>query len=42
MTEFTAESGKMTLKELVNILKGIFVENEVVGLTIAEYYHGIL
>lgn len=37
MTEFPSESGKMTLKELFNILKGIFKENDVVGLTIAEF-----
>lgn len=37
VTEFPSESGKMTLKELWNILKGLFKENDVVGLTIAEY-----
>lgn len=37
VTEYSAISGKMTLKELLSILKGIFEENEVVGLTIAEY-----
>lgn len=35
--EFPSESGKMTLNELMDILKSIFKENEVVGLTIAEY-----
>ena len=37
VTEFPSEAGKMTLNELVNILKGIFKENDVVGLTIAEF-----
>ncbi|WP_342689398.1 arginase family protein [Bacillus pumilus] len=37
VTEFPAESGKMTLKELLNILKGVFKENDVVGFTIAEF-----
>ena len=37
VTEFPSESGKMTIKELLNILKGIFKENEVVGFTIAEF-----
>lgn len=37
VTEFPSESGKMTLIELLNILKGIFNDNEVVGLTIAEF-----
>jgi arginase len=37
VTEFSSESGKMTPKELLNILKGIFEENDVVGLTIAEF-----
>lgn len=37
VTEFPSESGKMTIKELWIILKGLFKENEVVGLTIAEY-----
>ncbi|MED4240967.1 arginase family protein [Priestia megaterium] len=37
VTEFPSESGKMTPKELLNILKGIFEENDVVGLTIAEF-----
>lgn len=37
VTEFPSESGKMTPKELLNILKGIFKENDVVGLTIAEF-----
>lgn len=37
VTEFPSESGKMTLKELLNILKGLFNVNDVVGLTIAEY-----
>ena len=31
------ESGKMTLEELLALLIGIFRENEVVGLTIAEF-----
>jgi len=37
IVDFPAESGKMTIKELMDILKGIFNENEVVGLTIAEF-----
>ncbi|MDM8101659.1 arginase family protein [Oceanobacillus oncorhynchi] len=37
VTEFPSESGKMTPGELVNILKGIFEENEIVGFTIAEF-----
>ncbi|MGG0289541.1 arginase family protein [Bacillus pacificus] len=37
VTDFPSESGKMTPKELLNILKGIFEENDVVGLTIAEF-----
>ncbi|MEG6521932.1 arginase family protein [Desulfotomaculum sp. 1211_IL3151] len=37
VTEFPSESGKMTPKELLNILKGIFEKNDVVGLTIAEF-----
>lgn len=37
VTEFPSESGKMTLKELLDILKGIFKRNDVVGLTIAEF-----
>ncbi|MDA1530328.1 arginase family protein [Bacillus cereus group sp. TH260-2LC] len=37
VTDFPSESGKMTPKALLNILKGIFEENDVVGLTIAEF-----
>jgi len=37
IVDFPAESGKMTIKELMDVLKGIFNENEVVGLTIAEF-----
>lgn len=37
VTEFPSESGKMTLEELLALLIGIFRENEVVGLTIAEF-----
>lgn len=35
--EFPSESGKMTPKELLEILTGIFKGNDVVGLTIAEF-----
>lgn len=35
--EFPSESGKMTPKELLEILTGISKENDVVGLTIAEF-----
>jgi len=37
VVEFPAESGKMSLKELMEILRGIFKENDVVGFTIAEF-----
>ena len=37
VTEFPSESGRMTLDELLNILKGITKQNEVVGFTIAEF-----
>ncbi|HFJ9405446.1 TPA: arginase family protein [Bacillus paranthracis] len=37
VTDFPSESGKMTPKALLNVLKGIFEENDVVGLTIAEF-----
>lgn len=37
VTEFPSESGKMTLGEVVSILKGISEENDVVGLTVAEF-----
>lgn len=37
VTEFPSEHGKMTPEKLVDILTGIFQNNEVVGLTIAEY-----
>lgn len=37
VTEFPSESGKMTPEELLNILTGVFKENDVVGLTVAEY-----
>ncbi|MFD1416093.1 arginase family protein [Oceanobacillus jeddahense] len=37
VTEFPSESGKMTPEELLNILTGIFKENDVVGLTVAEF-----
>ncbi|UJL47743.1 arginase family protein [Virgibacillus sp. NKC19-16] len=37
VTEFPSESGKMTPEELLNILTGLFKENDVVGLTVAEY-----
>ncbi|MDY0267178.1 MAG: arginase family protein [Methanimicrococcus sp.] len=37
ITEFPSEAGKMTLEELLAVLKGIFNENDVVGLTIAEF-----
>lgn len=35
--EFPSDSGKMTPKELLEILTGISKENDVVGLTIAEF-----
>jgi len=37
VTEFPAEHGRMTPEKLVEILTGVFQNNEVVGLTIAEY-----
>lgn len=37
VVEFPAESGKMSLKQLMEILKGIFKDNDVVGFTIAEF-----
>lgn len=37
VTEFPSESGKMTPEELLNILTDIFKENQVVGLTVAEF-----
>ncbi|MHA7768537.1 arginase family protein [Bacillus atrophaeus] len=37
VAEFPSECGKMTLKELLHILKGIFKENDVVGFTVAEF-----
>jgi len=37
VTEYPSESGKMTPVELLNILTGIFKENDVVGLTVAEF-----
>lgn len=37
VTEYPSESGKMSLVELLHILKGLFKENDVVGLTIAEF-----
>lgn len=37
VTEFPAEPGKMTPEELLNLLTGIFKENDVVGLTVAEF-----
>ncbi|MBN7742861.1 arginase family protein [Bacillus velezensis] len=37
VTEFPSESGKMTLKESLNILKGVFKENDVIGFSIAEF-----
>lgn len=35
--KFPSESGKMTPKELLEILTGIFKGNDVVGLTVAEF-----
>lgn len=37
VTDFPSEAGKMTLKKLVNILEGVFNNNDVVGFTIAEF-----
>ena len=37
VTEYPSESGKMTCKELLDILKGLFKNNEVVAFTIAEF-----
>ncbi|AYW47145.1 arginase [Tetragenococcus osmophilus] len=37
VTEFPSEHERMTPEKLVDILTGIFQNNEVVGLTIAEY-----
>lgn len=37
VTEFPAASGQMSLKQLNDILTGLFNNNDVVGFTIAEY-----
>lgn len=37
VTEFPSESGTMAPRELMNILPELFKENDIVGLTVAEY-----